>query len=593
MFNGSGVWIPPSGQPVVSGTVIQSTTHNALVGDIGASFNNTVTRDGQGVMTGPFKLQSGTVTIPGLSFNSEPSTGLWWPSTGVLSTTVAGVEVLRMKSNGAVLIKTTTDNGTSALQVNGDVLATSFTGTHIGAVTGHASLDLALTGGTMSGDLVLSTVGARVLQQTVTSAGTDLKNSRWQHSVDGSLTFGAFNDAQTAFTRSMTIAPTGGFSFTGAVTAPSFQGPLTGNVTGSVTGSVIGHASLDLALTGGALSGPLTISAVSAIPFSIDTTAAGGYVPFSGSGVPYGYVGSGLGVFAGGLGTDFGVRGQSRILFGIGSAEMMRLDSAGNLGISGAAVGARVHSISGVTATPAFRAQTGGVNQGSIQLGNNVILFGGSDYSGFKLSYGASDRLVVGATVVSVGMTTEAVNSLSINTQGAGYASVAANASGFSAIEMCVNNQGTPTGYGIPSGSHGIAGFSNVPFHIANGGTPRLTITTLGLLTESFSGNELGYKSVPLVVYTGASTLAIGDRGKSHYKTDATQVTIPAGVFAAGDMITILNWSFTNMTIVQGAGLTLYKGGSNVTGNRTILGVGTATILFQSASAGVLQGTIT
>jgi hypothetical protein len=118
-YNGSGNWVTPTGQPVVTGTVIQSSTFNALVADIASTFNNVVTRDGQGPMTAPFKLLAGTVTIPGLSFNAESSTGLYWPSTGNLAFTASGVEVMRVNSGGRVLIGSTTDDGTTRLQVAG------------------------------------------------------------------------------------------------------------------------------------------------------------------------------------------------------------------------------------------------------------------------------------------------------------------------------------------------------------------------------------------------------------------------------------------------------------------------------------------
>jgi len=64
----------------------------------------------------------------------------------------------------------------------------------------------------------------------------------------------------------------GGGTFTGAITAPQFNGPLAGAVTGhasldcaltgctmsgAMVGSVTGHASLDLPLTGGTMTGPL------------------------------------------------------------------------------------------------------------------------------------------------------------------------------------------------------------------------------------------------------------------------------------------------------------------------------------------------
>jgi hypothetical protein len=50
-FNGSGSWTLPAGQPVVTGTVISSTTHNTLVTDIQTSFGTVICKDGQTTVT--------------------------------------------------------------------------------------------------------------------------------------------------------------------------------------------------------------------------------------------------------------------------------------------------------------------------------------------------------------------------------------------------------------------------------------------------------------------------------------------------------------------------------------------------------------
>jgi len=49
--NGSGTYILPAGQPVVTGTVISSTTENTLATDLANALTNRVTRDGQSPAT--------------------------------------------------------------------------------------------------------------------------------------------------------------------------------------------------------------------------------------------------------------------------------------------------------------------------------------------------------------------------------------------------------------------------------------------------------------------------------------------------------------------------------------------------------------
>lgn len=124
--NGSGTYVLPTGQPVSPGTVIQSSTFNAFVADIGNEMTNSFPRDGQAPMTAQAKFIDGTVTIPGISFNSENASGIYRPSAGVVALTASGVEALRFNSGQRVLIGTTTDDGVSKLQVAG---ATAVNGT--------------------------------------------------------------------------------------------------------------------------------------------------------------------------------------------------------------------------------------------------------------------------------------------------------------------------------------------------------------------------------------------------------------------------------------------------------------------------------
>lgn len=47
MRNGSGVYIAPAGNPVITGTVIQTSWANTLVTDLGNELTNSLPRDGQ------------------------------------------------------------------------------------------------------------------------------------------------------------------------------------------------------------------------------------------------------------------------------------------------------------------------------------------------------------------------------------------------------------------------------------------------------------------------------------------------------------------------------------------------------------------
>jgi hypothetical protein len=68
-------------------------------------------------------------------------------------------------------------------------------------------------------------------------------------------------------------------------------------------------------------------------------------------------------------------------------------------------------------------------------------------------------------------------------------------------------------------------------------------------------------------------------------------VTVPAGVFNEGDVITIENYDQAGThTIIQGAGLTMYLKDTTTTGNRTISPNGLATIRFRSSTVCVIGG---
>jgi hypothetical protein len=75
--DGSGNYTLPLGNPVVDGTVIETSWANPTMADIANQLNNVLTRDGLLGPTLPFKLVDGTAGSPGLSFAAAPSTGMY------------------------------------------------------------------------------------------------------------------------------------------------------------------------------------------------------------------------------------------------------------------------------------------------------------------------------------------------------------------------------------------------------------------------------------------------------------------------------------------------------------------------------------
>ena len=253
-------------------------------------------------------------------------------SSGVLSSSlIVNNDITNATITGSKIANSTI-TGTN-ISPNSTITAAGFNGPLTGNVTGTASGNLPLSGGTLTGDLVLAagTVNVGALQFTGSSAATGLSAAAQDALIinsNGSLTMGTagspslninssgnltvnnFNtgtagvvhssttgvlssslitntDIETGAITGTNIANeaistaniasntiTGGnINPTTTITAAGFSGPLTGNVTG--------HASLDLPLTGGTLSGSLTL------PDNIDGSPSLNFVDSQTTGLAY------------------------------------------------------------------------------------------------------------------------------------------------------------------------------------------------------------------------------------------------------------------------------------------------------------------
>ena len=117
----------------------------------------------------------------------------------------------------------------------------------------------------------------------------------------------------------------------------------------------------------------------------------------------------------------------------------------------------------------------------------------------------------------------------------------------------------------------------------------KLQTTAAGVtVTGAVSDTKGDVRKIPNNNQTSAYTLVATDGGK-HITTTAG-VTIPANVFGAGDAITIINNSGSDITLTQGSSLTLYNSADASTGNRTLAGRGMATVLFFGATGAYISG---
>ena len=114
-------------------------------------------------------------------------------------------------------------------------------------------------------------------------------------------------------------------------------------------------------------------------------------------------------------------------------------------------------------------------------------------------------------------------------------------------------------------------------------------VTIVGSVTDT--KGEL--RQVPLNDQQASANydLISTDAGKCiHAHATTTQVTVKNSVFAAGDMVTILNGDANNLTITEDSGFALRNSGDGTTGNRILGAFGMATIYFSGPSVGYISG---
>lgn len=136
-------------------------------------------------------------------------------------------------------------------------------------------------------------------------------------------------------------------------------------------------------------------------------------------------------------------------------------------------------------------------------------------------------------------------------------------------------------------------------FKVTTEGSEALRVDSSGRLlvartTTTGSGEDIqdskgGVRSIPQNSKTSAYTLVVGDLGK-HINITTGGVTVPSGVFSAGDAVTIYNDSSSDQTITQGSSVTLRSAGTADTGNRTLAQRGICTVLCVASNEFVISG---
>ena len=136
-----------------------------------------------------------------------------------------------------------------------------------------------------------------------------------------------------------------------------------------------------------------------------------------------------------------------------------------------------------------------------------------------------------------------------------------------------------------PNGPIASFGTHNSDFIALTGNVERLRIASGGDVTVSgsISDDKGNLRNIPQNERNSTYTLVASDAGK-HIRLNSGDLTIPSGVFSAGDAITIINNSATDRTITCSAPTTYLAGDTSNKSSLTLKGRGMATFLFISGT---------
>src|SRR5262245_20430537 len=106
----NGNYTLPAGNPVVSGTIIESVWANTTMNDIAAALTGSLSRSGLGGMLGSMKFADGTMGSPGISWTNEPSSGWYREALNTFTFSVGNEDIFTITKDGIELA-----NGKSVL----------------------------------------------------------------------------------------------------------------------------------------------------------------------------------------------------------------------------------------------------------------------------------------------------------------------------------------------------------------------------------------------------------------------------------------------------------------------------------------------
>ena len=116
-----------------------------------------------------------------------------------------------------------------------------------------------------------------------------------------------------------------------------------------------------------------------------------------------------------------------------------------------------------------------------------------------------------------------------------------------------------------------------------------VSISGIVTATQGVVDGAGNLRTLPQVSKSTAYVLIASDTGK-HISITTGGVTVPSGVFSAGDVVTIFNNSTSSQTITQAGSVTLRQAATTNTGNRTLAEYGVATVMCVATNTFVISG---
>ena len=108
-------------------------------------------------------------------------------------------------------------------------------------------------------------------------------------------------------------------------------------------------------------------------------------------------------------------------------------------------------------------------------------------------------------------------------------------------------------------------------------------------VTGTVSDTKGPLRRLPVNAQGSNYTLVASDAGK-FIRSGGGNITINPSIFSTGDMLTILNDTGGNITIIQGSSFSLINSADASTGNRTLAQRGMATVYFSATATAFISG---